>query len=138
MLIFIAFAVSITFAVVEAVFLYSERNISEIIRIFLRNIFVIGTSCIAFQKFVLRIPHFIETPKLTGKQYISVILSSLTIGLLYELLFAVVKHVIVFEDEDLPKHKALTYTVKVLAVVLFFLGCAAYFGTIWERRPLEK
>ena len=131
MFILIAFLVSLVAAAAEIFFLTEKKSAKEIITALIKNIFTVTLSSIAVKKYFTHHRHFIITPKAHTDDYIRFLFISLAVACVFLLINALVKKFIVFGEPKPPKKKKGAMAVKIIAVVLFFLGMAAYTGTVW-------
>lgn len=131
MFVLLAVLASSIAAAAEIVFLMKERTVGKCLRTVVRDLFLISTSSIAFQRFVLRYEHFLDTANYGTKDYLLFFLCALAIGLIFKLAIAVSRRAVRSEPAPPPKKKTGAAILKIVALVLFFLGVAAYTGTDW-------
>ena len=131
MFIAIALICAAVVTLADLIWITKEKTAKEVIRVILRNMTSIPLLCIAVQKNVLHYAHFIDTKRYHTHQYIVFLVTALIVSVVIELFFAIVNEKIGFRKCEEPKHKKRTVALKIVAVIVFFLGCAAFFGTVW-------
>ncbi len=118
--------------VIELVFFCRKRNVGAYIRIPVKNALTVILCSLAVQKHVMQYAHFIDTDAYGTSNFVKFFIMSLIVGLALQFVFALVNRYITFEEADKPKRKG-ALAVKILSVVLFALGLAAYYGTVWGK-----
>lgn len=131
MFLILALAVAVCATVIELTILTKDKNGKEILRVIIRNLFAISTGAIALQKYIFRYQHFLDTAAYRNRDYIYFIIYSLAFAALFEAVVYFVRHSHLFTKAEPPKRKGLACFFKVIAIVMFFIGAAAFFGTLW-------
>ena len=132
---FILFAVlaATICAALDVFFVTGREKVSLIIRAYVRDLLVIVPTSLAFQRYVLKYEHFLNSAACKTGDFVKFFLWSLAIGLLVLVVKALVRRVLLVEPSKRPKRPKLAMALRIVAVVLFFLGMAAYTGTVWGK-----
>lgn len=130
---FVLSAVSaVIMAVIEICFFCRKRNFGSCLKIVVKNILAVMLCSLAVQKHVMHYKHFIDTDAYGTMNFVKFFIMSLAVGLALQFIFALINRFITFEEADKPKKKG-ALAVKIVSVIVFFLGLAAYYGTVWGK-----
>ncbi len=131
MFIEIAAAAAVLATVIEICFLSKQTSMWDKVHIIVRNLAAITTGAIAVQKYIMKYGHFLDNGSYGKRDIISFSVAALAFAAVFEAAVYFVTHSRLFEKCKEPKRKALTAVIKILAVIIFFTGAAAFFGTLW-------
>lgn len=132
MFLVLAFVPAIAVTILDYLFFIKKKTFGEYVRVLIRNSVVITLVSLAFQKYFLHYAHFLDTTKYHTKQFVHFGIVSVLVAVLLDFLFAFVQGMFVFESDDFKTKKGRSI-LRIVGVVLVFLGSAALFGTIWGR-----
>ncbi|MBQ7637908.1 MAG: LTA synthase family protein, partial [Clostridia bacterium] len=76
---------------------------------------------------------FLVTDGCKAGDFLKFFAAALAIGFLFELSIAVLNRTVTFEGAAPSKRKKTVIAVKIIILVIFILGAAAYTGTMWGR-----
>ncbi|MBQ7740724.1 MAG: LTA synthase family protein [Eubacterium sp.] len=128
-------AVAILF---EYNFTADKKSYKSFMCIAVKNLFSVNLLSLAIQRYVLKFKHFLVTGKYHTAHFIKYLIVSLVVAAFLQLVFAVFNGKLIFKiPEDYEKRKKHT-AIKVISVILFALGAAAFFGTIWGGTAFGK
>ena len=133
MFIILALIPAVAAALIDIAFFIKKRTGAEITRVIFRNMTVIPLVSLGVQKYLMRYAHFLDTKFYTTASFLKFFVVAVIVALVLEMLFAVINRKLTFEESAPPKKKGGSLAFKIGAVVLFVLGCAAYFGTVWGK-----
>lgn len=133
MFIILASISAILMAAIELAFFTRERKTGNCIRIILKNLFTVDLLSIAVQRYVMKYKHFLDASAYDKNNFLKFFIVSLAVGVILQFIFALFNGYIFFEPHIQEKRKHGARAVKVISTILFALGCAAYFGTIWGK-----
>ncbi|MBR2134484.1 MAG: LTA synthase family protein [Eubacterium sp.] len=133
MFIILASISALLMAVVEIYFFTREKTAGSIIRIILKNLFTVDLLSLAFERYVMKYQHFLDTSGYDKINFLKFFWASIFIGVALQFIFALFNGFLFFEPHVQEKRKHGARAVKVISTILFALGCAAYFGTIWGK-----
>ena len=98
-----------------------------------KDLFYITLLSVAAQKYVLRYPHFITMGETGFFGVLLFFFAALAVGAAYKVLPRLASRRLSREAAPPGKKRKTTFALRVIAVVLFFLGAGAFFGTVWGR-----
>ncbi len=137
MFILMATIAAVFWAAAEIYFCNKKRTIGFIISALIRKIAVIDIFTMAVVKYVLRYEHFLDISEYNSYHFLRVFLAAMAVGAVCQAVFGFLNTRLSVEKDE-PKHKIGAAVFKVITCLLFFLGCAAKFGTDWGRDQFGK
>ena len=137
MFLLVATCVALVYAALEIIFGSKKRKVLSSIGIVLKNIVVIDVLSIGVQRFVLHYQHFLDTSAYGTENYIKFAVVALIVGFIMQLFFAIFDKRLTIEP-DVPKKKHLVRAAKIITIIIFFVGVAAYYGSNWGLETFGK
>ena len=131
MFIVLALIASAAAAVVDASFFIKDKSVKERVRVIVRDVLSVTLVSLAVQKYILKYEHFLDTTGYTNADYVKFFIAALITAAIMVMLYAFVTLKLNVPPKKESKRKKGALALEIFAVVLVFLGCAAYFGTIW-------
>ncbi len=131
MFITIALVCSVIATILDYFLFIKEKTVKEYVRVFFRNVFSVTFISLAVQRYVMHYDHFLVTAGYKTKNYVHFFIVSFAVAILLEVFYAFVNSRLSFTQSEPPKRNKTATAIRIISVVLFFLGCAAYFGTVW-------
>lgn len=111
-------------------FVTETKKVSTRINIILRYLFMVNLTSLFILKYVLKISDIFQ-PSLHDDNYLLKYRGlALAVSLVFLFTKVIVKKVFVLEKAE-PKNKKKARAVKIVSLILFFLGMLAYTATIW-------
>lgn len=111
-------------------FVTETKKVSTRINIILRYLFMVNLTSLFILKYVLKISDIFQ-PSLHDDSYLLKCRGlALAVSLVFLFTKVIVKKVFVLEKAE-PKNKKKARAVKIVSLILFFLGMLAYTATIW-------
>ena len=138
MFILMAIIAAVAATVLDYLIFIKEKTVKEYVRVFFRNIFSVTFISLGVQKYLMHYKHFLVTDGYKTGNFLHFLFVSLVIALILEIFYAFVNRRLAFSECKPPKRRKGAMALKIGAVILFFLGCAAYFGTVWGREAFGK
>ncbi len=118
---------------IEIIVISDDRSPRSVILTVIRNLLSMPLASIAVQKYIMRYEHFLTTEGYNAGNYIKFFFVSLVVSAALETLYSFVNRSYAFEKAEPSKKKKGVTALKIIAVILVFLGSAAYFGTVWGK-----
>lgn len=117
--------------------LLKKRTPGSVIHALFRDVIVSNLAALFLAQFVLRIEN-VFVPDLHGPWYpLKYFLLSLGTGIVLLFCKGVADNVLSYES-TVPKRRARTWVLRIVCVLLFALGTAAFTGTIWSQNTFGE
>ena len=117
--------------------LLKRRTAGTVIHALFRDVIVSNLAALFLAQFVLRIEN-VFVPDLHGPWYpLKYFLLSLGTGIVLLFCKGVADNVLSYES-TVPKRRARTWVLRIVCVLLFALGTAAFTGTIWSQNTFGE
>ena len=133
MFVFLAVLAAAICAALDILFVTGRKKVSLAVRAVIRDLLTVSLLSLAFQRYVLEYAHFLDSSAYDAWDFFKFFLWALGVGLAVVFMKALVRRVLVFEPSQKPRRPKLAMALRIVAVVLFFLGMAAYTGTVWGK-----
>lgn len=118
---------------VADIFLFAkDKRPSTCIHAFLRDTITINLTSFFLMKNVLNVENIFEVSAHKSLYLLKYTLFTIALSIAFLFILGFIKHILQFEYEE-PKHKKCTMSVKVISIIFFALGVAAFTGTIWGK-----
>lgn len=123
---------SIIISAIQIFAFCKKRTVGNCINIVLKNGFAINLISLALLKYVFKYKHFIVTDAYGPMNFFKFFALSMVVGVVLLFIYSVVNKILTFEEEN-AKKGAGPMTLKIVSLVLFFLGSACFFGTVYGK-----
>ena len=134
MFILVATCAAVVCAVIEILFGMEKRSVSKCAVAVVKNIFVVDVLSLGVQRYLMKYKHFIDTSSYKTANFIKFFFVALIVGILFQTFVAVLHKRVTFERDLPPKKKGWAIAGNIVSILFYFLGKAAYTGTVWGRK----
>ena len=137
MFILLAAISAIICAAIEIRFFSRKKSFSNGLIITLKNLVLVEFLSLATAKYILKFPHFVSSEGSGKNEFILFFVISLLIGIVMRLISAlVIGHLSIWEVKESEKKGKVA--VRIISIVIFFIGCVLLFGTMWGADTFGK
>lgn len=133
MLWFLCITISILFGVADVFLLETNQKLSSRIHTVVRYFFLVNLTSFFVMKYALGIPNIFQTSFHSGAYPFKCAAVLIVVGLAIFMLRGFLLKVLQLEKTE-PKHKKRAKAVKIISIVLFTLGMAAFTASLWGMK----
>lgn len=132
MFILLAVLAAVFIGALELIAFCPEKTPGRCIGVAFKNLLCIPVLTIGLFRYGLGYPHFLKTTGCHTGDFVLFFLTALVIGLLLLLIHAVITGQLIFKHDEIRRSKGAV-ALRIVSVVLVFLGCLCFFMTDWSK-----